>query len=40
MQTMKELKLVDLEYAILYINDSNLLLLGERKLQSLEISCE
>lgn len=39
MQTMKELKL-DLEYAILYINDSNLLLFGERKLQSLEISCE
>ena len=40
MQTMKELKLVDLEYAILYINDSNLLLFGERKLQSLEISSE
>ena len=40
MQTMKELKLVDLEYAILYINDSNLLLFGERKSQSLEISCE
>ena len=39
MQTMKELKL-DLEYAILYINDSNLFLFGERKLQSLEISCE
>ena len=38
MQTMKELKLVDLEYAILCINDSNLLLFGERKLQSLEIS--
>ena len=37
---MKELKLVDLEYAILYINDSNLFLFGERKLQSLEISCE